>query len=131
MVQKAALGFGIVFLVIGLGGFLPFLVTKDSMGMSLLLGIFMVGALHNVIHLASGIGALVGSRSAQYAKLYFQIFGLVYALVTVVGFVQGNTVLGILPVNLADNFLHLVIAAVSLYLGFGPVGETTREKAVA
>jgi hypothetical protein len=55
----------------------------------------------------------------------------VYALVTVVGFVQGNTVLGILPVNLADNFLHLVIAAVSLYLGFGPVGETTREKAVA
>lgn len=119
MLKKAALAFGVVFLIIGLGGFLPFLVTKDAQGMDLLLGIFMVGALHNVIHIASGIGALVGSQSESYAKLYFQIFGVVYALVTVLGFIGGTSVLGILPVNLADNFLHLAIAAVTLYLGFG------------
>ena len=125
MVQKAALAFGVVFVVIGLGGFLPFLVTKDAMGMELLLGIFMVGALHNVIHLASGVAALASSSSAKYAKLYFQVFGVVYALVTVLGFVvgDGGEILGLLPVNLADNLLHLVIAASSLYLGFGMVAN--------
>ena len=123
MVQKAAMAFGIVFVIIGIGGFLPFLVTKDSMGMEMLLGIFMVGALHNVIHLASGVAALAGSASAKYARLYFQVFGAVYALVTILGFIQGDTVLGILPVNLADNFLHLAIAASALYLGFATKDE--------
>jgi hypothetical protein len=131
MVQKAALGFGIVFVVIGLGGFLPFLVSKDSMGMDLLLGIFMVGVLHNIIHLLSGVAALASSSSAKYARLYFQVFGVVYALVTVIGFIQGDTVLGILPVNMADNFLHLVIAASSLYLGFGPALDSRSNKAAA
>ena len=131
MVQKASLGFGIVFVIIGLGGFLPFLVTKDSMGMDLLLGLFMVGVIHNIIHLASGVAALAASSSASYARLYFKIFGVVYALVTVIGFIQGNTVLGLIPVNLADNFLHLLIAAASLYLGFGPVHENHTTKVTA
>lgn len=118
MLKKISLIFGIVFVIIGIGGFLPFLVTKDSMGMNLLLGLFMVGGVHNIIHLASGVGALLGSKSNKYARLYFQIFGVVYGIVTIIGFVQGHTVLGIFPVNLADNFLHLVISALSLYLGF-------------
>jgi hypothetical protein len=119
MLKKAALVFGIVFVVIGIGGFLPFLVTKDSAGMDLLLGLFMVSALHNVIHLVSGVAALASSATEKYARLYFQVFGVVYALVTVIGFVQGDTVLGLIHVNMADNLLHLVIALASLYLGFG------------
>jgi hypothetical protein len=119
MLKKAALVFGIVFVVIGIGGFLPFLVTKDSAGMDLLLGLFMVSALHNVIHLVSGVAALASSATEKYARLYFQVFGVVYALVTVIGFVQGDTVLGLIDVNMADNLLHLVIALASLYLGFG------------
>jgi hypothetical protein len=51
--------------------------------------------------------------------LYFQVFGVVYGLVTVVGFLQGDTVLGLIGVNMADNVLHLAIAAVALYAGFG------------
>jgi hypothetical protein len=53
--------------------------------------------------------------------MYFQLFGIVYALVTVLGFVvgSGHYVLGIIPVNTADNFLHLGITIVTLYLGFG------------
>jgi Domain of unknown function (DUF4383) len=117
--KQASLAFGIVFLVIGALGFVPALTPMNADGMPLLLGLFMVGAVHNIIHLVSGIGALLGSTSDAYAKLYFQIFGAVYALVTVVGFIQGNTVLGLINVNLADNLLHLVIAAAALYLGFG------------
>ena len=123
MVKKAALLFGVVFLVIGVLGFVSIFTPQDSNGMPLLLGVFMVGAIHNIIHIASGIAALIGSRSERYATTYFKVFGIVYALVTVVGFVQTDTVLGLISVNLADNFLHLAIAAVSLYLGFGNVGN--------
>jgi hypothetical protein len=117
--KKASLAFGVVFLAIGVLGFVPALTAMNADGMPLLLGLFMVGTIHNIIHLVSGIGALVGSKSNSYTKLYFQIFGAVYALVTIVGFIQGNTVLGLIDVNLADNLLHLVIAAGALYLGFG------------
>jgi len=119
MLKNAAMLFGAVFLLVGVLGFIPALAPKDDMGMPLLLGLFMVGALHNVIHLASGVFALLASKTDKYAKLYFQVFGAVYAVVTIVGFIQGDTVLGLIHVNLADNLLHLVIAAASLYLGFG------------
>ena len=112
--KKASLAFGVVFLLIGVLGFFP-VFTPNGM----LLGIFMVGAVHNIIHLLSGVAALAASSSEGYATTYFKVFGVVYALVTVIGFAQGNSVLGLIDVNLADNLLHLVIAAVSLYIGFG------------
>lgn len=128
MLKKAAWVAGIIFVVIGIGGFIPALTSKDSMGMTLLLGIFMVGAVHNVIHLASGVAALLCTKSEKYAMMYFRIFGIVYGLVTLVGFIQGDTVLGLIDVNTADNFLHLGIALVSLYLGYGVATATTDSK---
>ena len=114
MVQKLAWVFGIVFLAVGVLGFVPG-ITTDGM----LLGLFMVGGLHNVIHLVSGLAALAAAWGLYSSRLYFQVFGVVYGLVTVVGFVQGDTVLGLIMVNMADNVLHLVIAAAALWIGFG------------
>lgn len=115
MVQKLAWVFGIVLLAVGILGFVPG-VTANGM----LLGIFEVDGLHNVIHLLSGIVAVLAARgSAAYARLYFKVFGVVYGLVTILGFVQGGSVLGLFMVNMADNVLHLVIAAAALYIGFG------------
>ncbi len=126
MLTKAALAFGVVLTIIGLGGFIPALAPENSAGVPLLLGIFAVSALHNIIHLASGVAALIASKSNEYARLYFQVFGVVYAIVTVVGFIQGDKVLvDQIPVNLADNLLHIAIAGVSLTLGFGPYGKAT------
>lgn len=123
MLKNAAMAFGIVFVLIGILGFVPG-ITSNGM----LLGIFHVDTLHNIIHLASGIAALALMSSTTNAKLYFQIFGVVYALVTIIGFVQYNEtlLLGFLATNPADDFLHLVIAIAALYLGYG-----TREAAVA
>lgn len=114
MVRQAALLFGIVLTLIGLLGFVPALAPDDK-----LLGIFEVDTLHNLVHLASGLvalGAWVAGSGA--AKLYFQAFGIVYGLVAVIGFIQGDTVLGLILVNLADNLLHVLITAAALYLGF-------------
>lgn len=120
MIKKLALLIGAVFVLVGILGFVPALAPEHSDGMRYLLGIFMVGGVHNAIHLLSGIAALWGGlTSEKYARAYFQIFGSVYALVTIIGFIQGDTVLGIFDVNTADNFLHLGLAVVILGIGFG------------
>jgi len=116
MVKTAATLFGIVFLAIGILGFVPGITTND-----MLLGIFMVNPAHSVVHIASGIVALLCAMSGPGAsRVYFQIFGIVYALVAILGFAQGNAMLlGMISNNTADTWLHVVIAAVSLFLGFG------------
>jgi hypothetical protein len=120
MYKKLAILFGAVFLLVGILGFVPALSPTHSDGMRYLLGLFMVGGIHNAIHLLSGAAAVAGGlKSEKYAKLYFQIFGSVYGLVTVIGFIQKNTVLGIFDVNTADNFLHLGLAVAILAIGFG------------
>lgn len=112
-VQKIAKYFGWVLVLVGVLGFVPGITTDNH-----LLGIFEVDVLHNIIHLATGIIALLMAGSEASSVLFFKIFGVVYALVTIVGFAQGDSVLGIFGVNLADNLLHLVIALLALKLGF-------------
>jgi hypothetical protein len=121
MVKTAAILFGIVFLAIGVLGFVPG-VTNNEM----LLGIFHVNLAHNVVHLLTGAVALfAGLASAGAARTFFRIFGVVYALVAVLGFVQGEgMLLGLISNNMADTWLHVVIAVVALFLGFG-ARETT------
>jgi hypothetical protein len=122
MVKTAAVLFGVVFLLVGILGFVP-AVTKDQM----LLGIFHVNAAHNCVHLLSGVVALfVGMTSAGAARWYFRIFGLVYGLVAVMGFVVGDgMLLGLISNNTAVTWLHVGIAAVSLILGFMPASAET------
>jgi hypothetical protein len=122
MAKTLAILFGIVFLLIGILGFVPG-VTNNEM----LLGIFHVNAAHNVVHLLSGAVALwAGMTSLGAAKTYFKVFGIVYALVAVLGFVQGEgMLLGLISNNVADTWLHVAIAAVSLIVGFAPAGPAT------
>jgi hypothetical protein len=116
MLKNFAIAFGIVFLVIGVLGFFP-PVAPNGM----LLGLFEVGVLHNIIHLATGAAAIAMALSGEAAaRLYFQIFGVIYAIVALLGFLYGDAaLLGIVAHNWADVWLHLIIAAVALYLGFG------------
>ncbi len=120
MLKTASLIFGIFFIVAGVGGFLPALAPAMGDG-RMLFGIFMVGPVHNAIHLASGAAALICSfAGAVAARKYFQIFGIVYLLVALIGFVYGNNpLLGMVEHNKADIGLHLAIAAIALFLGFG------------
>lgn len=118
MLKKAAMAFGVVFILIGLLGFVPAFTTPGEGENRLLLGLFEVDGSHNLVHLLSGVAALIAAAKASWSRLYFQVFGVVYALVTLLGFLNVDPVLGIIPVNLADNLLHLVIAAAALYLGF-------------
>lgn len=118
MNQNLARIFGYVFVAVGVLGFVPGITSSAGN----LLGIFQVDTLHNIVHLLTGVLALVVARgSGEGTRLYFQVFGVVYAIVTVLGFV-GGSVLG-MQMNGADNVLHLVIAVVALYAGFGKKNE--------
>lgn len=125
MVKSAAILFGIVFLLIGVLGFVPGITTPmpDGTG-GMLLGIFHVNTAHNIVHLLSGAAALfAGMTSVSASRMYFRIFGVVYALVAVLGFMQTGEhamLLGLITNNTADTWLHVAIAVVSLALGFMP-----------
>lgn len=100
----------VVLLLVGLLGF-----VNDPV-----LGLFQVGTVHNIVHILSGIvGILAVSSGESYARLFLIIFGIVYALVTIIGFVNGGNILGLFQVNDADNYLHAAIAIVCLGVGFG------------
>ena len=73
------------------------------------------------MHLATGVVALaVAFVSEKATRLFFQVFGVIYALVALMGFFTGNQpLLGIVAINAADNWLHVLIAIVALYFGFG------------
>ena len=120
--------FGVVFLLVGILGFVPAL-TPDGH----LLGIFAVNGVHNRIHLPSGAVALAAGFSGYKAsKLYFQVFGVVYGLVTLLGFFYMDMpILGIVAHNTADIFLHLVITAAALALGFGNIVKDDSHATVA
>ena len=111
MLRMLAIIFGIAFIFAGVAGFLPSF-TRDG----LLFGFFEVNAMQNIVHLLSGVFAIMAATRFGYAKLYFRLFGCFYALITIAGF----TMHGILMMhfNMADNLVHLVIALFALYLGF-------------
>jgi hypothetical protein len=121
MVKAAAVLFGIVFLIVGICGFVPS-VTPPMEGMEggMLLGIFHVNTAHNIVHLASGaVFLLCGLAGAGPSRTFFKIFGLVYALVAILGFMKGNgMLLGCVANNMADVWLHVGLAVVMLFLGF-------------
>lgn len=112
MLRTIAVLFGIGFIFAGVAGFLPQFTTDG-----LLLGYFEVDMMHNIVHLVSGVLAIMAATSYRYSRLYFQIFGVIYAIVTIIGFVRGGDIF-IMHVNMADNFLHLGISIIALYLGF-------------
>jgi hypothetical protein len=121
MLTTIAKVWGWIFLIVGILGFVPAATPNGH-----LLGIFHVNGPHNFVHLLTGIVALIcGFQSAHASKLYFLIFGIVYGLVALLGFAAGNSpLLGFIANNIADAWLHVGIAIVSIALGLMP--ETTR-----
>ena len=116
MLMRFAKMFGWAFIGAGILGFVPGITTADGH----LLGIFHVNAAHNVVHLLSGGVALwAGFHSEQVSRMYFRIFGVVYALVALLGIFTGREpIFGLIANNMADVVLHLAIAAAALWLGF-------------
>lgn len=106
---------GYIFIITGILGFVPG-ITQDG----LLVGIFAVDRVHNLFHLATGVIALIMRKKDQkFTRYFFQIIGLVYLAVALIGFAHGDApVLDVMANNEADSWLHLGLSVALLYIGF-------------
>lgn len=123
--QKAASAVAAVFLLVGVLGFVPGVTTDyDSTTFAgteseaLLLGIFQVSVLHNVVHLLFGVAGFALARSWSGARSFLIGGGAVYLVLWVYGLaidLQGAA--NFVPVNNADNWLHLALGLGMVLLG--------------
>jgi hypothetical protein len=79
--------------------------------------LFEVNGWHNVVHILSGAFLLALSGKHRTARTAALAFGAIYAVVTVIGLVDGHDVLGLIPVNPADNVLHILLTIAALAVG--------------
>jgi hypothetical protein len=124
-IQKAATAVAAVFLLVGVLGFIPGITTSyDTMAFggenseAMLLGIFQVSILHNIVHLLFGAVGLALARSFSGARNFLIGGGIVYAVLWIYGLViDHDSSANFVPVNHADNWLHLVLAVGMIALG--------------
>jgi hypothetical protein len=120
--------FGIVFLLIGISGFIPGVTTPHThpdvtmeAGLGLAMGLFPVNLLHNLVHVAFGLWGLAASRSLDGSRGYFKGVTIIYALFAVMGLIEAArvwTTFGLVPLYGNDVWLHALLAAVAAYFGF-------------
>jgi hypothetical protein len=137
LTRRFAQVLGAVFLLVGIMGFIPALLTNPANHPhgdhpltvtafdGYLLGLFHVNVLHSAVHVLFGVmGLLMGARW-ETARLYARIVAVAYALLAVMGLVPAlNTVFGLIPIHGHDVWLHAAIAAVAAYFGFAAPAET-------
>ena len=125
LVQNAALLVGVVFLAVGILGFVPGITTHygDMSGaghesMAKLLGVFQVSVLHNVVHLLFGVAGIAMTRTSASAKTYLVGGGVIYLVLWLYGLVIDlHSSANFVPVNTADNWLHFLLGAGMIALG--------------
>jgi Domain of unknown function (DUF4383) len=114
MVTTFARVFGVIFVVVGILGFVPATMTNG-----MLLGLFPVNAVHNIVHILLGVWGLAVAKSVAGSVGYFKGLAIIYGLLTVLGLIPAtNTLFGLAPIHGNDVWLHLALAVVAAYFGF-------------
>jgi hypothetical protein len=134
--QVYALVIGLTLVVAGIAGFFynASFSTGDGTERDAVLGVLDVNGWHNVVHIASGAVGLLIVGSYRGARAYALGLGIVYLLVTLLGFIagDGDEILNLIPVNTEDNVLHLLIGIAGIGAGLAtPARESVRPSAEA
>jgi hypothetical protein len=124
---------GIVFVAVGVLGFVPGLKTLPPLwaphlvaegGYGLLLGLFPVNWIHNLVHLLIGIAAWRASNTMNDARKFARGLAIVYGGLAVMGLIPMlNSTFGLMPLFGHDVWLHAATAAIAAYFGFGQRAE--------
>jgi hypothetical protein len=124
-VQIAAAVVGAVFLLVGVLGFIPGVTSNyDQLAAAghgsgaLLLGVFAVSVLHNIVHLLFGVAGLAMARTPAGARNFLIWGGVVYLVLWLYGLlIDHGSAANFVPVNSADNWLHLALGVAMVGLG--------------
>lgn len=118
---------GIVYLLVGILGFIPGLVTAPvvspdlvvNAGYGYLLGIFPINLLHNLVHLAVGIWGIAAFGNYYSARNYSRGLAIFYGVLAIMGFFPVlQTTFGLIPIYGNDIWLHAITALIAAYFGF-------------
>jgi hypothetical protein len=124
-IQSVALAVGVVFLLVGILGFVPGITSNyDDLKFAghgsdaQLLGLFDTSVLHNIVHLLFGVAGIVLSKTWDGARTFLVGGGAIYLVLFVYGAIfHGEAGSNWIPVNWADNVLHLALGAGMVVLG--------------
>lgn len=123
-VRYAALTLGILFLLLGILGFLPNFVSAPvnvapESGFGYLFGLFPTNYLHNAIRILVGLWGVAASTSFVGSITFNQIFAVLYFGEALLGLFPGaNTLFGTMPVYGNNVWLNVITAAAAAYYGF-------------
>jgi len=139
LLRKAAMAVGAVFLLIGILGFVPGITAPFSdLGFAghtsgaKLLGLFQVSILHNIVHILFGIAGLAAARTASASRAFLVGGGIIYLVLWIYGLVVGqNSAANFVPLNGADNWLHLLLGIGMIALGLALSRNTRTSTATA
>ena len=123
--RLAATGVAATFVLVGVLGFVPGIVTNygelafaGHHSGAMLLGLFQVSVLHNVVHLLFGLVGLAMARKDSGARSYLLFGGATYLVLWLYGmFTEDESGLNFVPVNAADDYLHLALGLGMIALG--------------
>jgi hypothetical protein len=132
-VTKFTFYIGIVFILVGVAGFIPGFVHSAHLtdpdlvvesGYGRIFGLFPVNILHNLVHVGLGIWALLVAKDVAKAIYFCRFSAILYGVLAVMGLIPGlNTMFGLVPVFGHDVWLHVILAAATGYFGFVPVRD--------
>ena len=116
--------FGLVFLLVGIAGFIPGITSNyDDLALlgtdsrAELLGLFRVSVIHNIVHMLFGVGLVAAARDS-WSKAYLLGGGAAYLAVAGYGLaIDLTSDANFLPVNDADNLLHIGLSLAQLATG--------------
>ena len=134
-IQTAALLVGLVFLLVGILGFIPGITSNyDELKFAghnsdaQLLGLFDTSILHNIVHLLFGVAGIALARTYDGARNYLIGGGVIYLALFLYGAIWGADEGGAnwIPVNWADNVLHLALGSGMILAGLALAREVVR-----
>lgn len=115
MVRAIASLLGILLITLAVLGFMP----EFNQG-GKLLGSFAINSLSNIMHLVTGVIALMcGLKSSKASVYFFLVLGFIYGTMAILGFYDSTLALfHYIVADGANNIFHALISVIALYLGF-------------
>lgn len=135
-IKRFTLIMGIIFLAVGILGFVPALVSPPmhtdapvevAAFHGRLLGLFPVNVVHNIVHILFGVWALYAAKGVNTSRVFCKANAVIYGLMVIMGFIPVlNTMFGLMPLHSHDVWLHAGIALATGYYGFVREPTATR-----
>ncbi|MGH2448711.1 MAG: DUF4383 domain-containing protein [Chloroflexota bacterium] len=125
---------GVVYLILGILGFVPGLYATPPAGVpplhvtagyGFLFGIFPVNITGDIFRIVVGVLGILFAATFRTAESYSRLIALVFAILTFCGFVPHiDTLLGAMPIYSNDAWLHMATAVIAAYFGWVASAET-------